>query len=338
MLSTPVIPVLVVNDTRVDRHHGCARVMQALFALMARHSMAPVLAWPAHSEWRGNPAFAAALGRARLVIINGEGTIHHDRAAGLRLLEIGAAARERGIPAALINCGWEANGAQAAALLRDFALVCVRDSESAAQMRARGQHASVVPDLSLHLPAPEAGAGRTGIGFTDNVDRLGALALESARKTCGGTTVSIHQPAAWARFLRGGLSLREDLAHPARLAALLALRHRLWRASREDTDAFIRGLGTLSLLVSGRYHACTLALAAGTPFIATASNTGKIAHLIADAGLEPWRAQTALSAAAIRMAADAGFSPAEEAARLEYLNAARTCADALFADLRKLAS
>lgn len=338
MLSTPVIPVLVVNDTRVDRHHGCARVMQALFALMARHAMAPVLAWPAHVEWRGNPAFAAALGRARLVIVNGEGTIHHDRAAGLRLLEIGAAARELGIPAALINCGWEANGARAAALLADFALVCARDSESAAQMRDGAPNVTVVPDLSLYLPMPDAAASRTGIGFTDNVDRLGALALEAARKACGGTTVSIHRPAAWARFLRGGLALREDLGHPARLASLLALRHRLWRASQEDTDAFIRGLGTLSLLVSGRFHACTLALAAGTPFIATASNTGKIAHLIADASLEPWRAQAELTPAAIRLAADAGFSPSERAARLEYLNAARTSADALFAELRKLAS
>lgn len=336
--------ILVLNDTRVDRHHGCYAVMAAIGALLERNALGPVRYWPAHTEWRGSAEFDAALAAARLVVINGEGTIHHDRPAGRRLLEAGARARDTGVPVALINTGWEANGPDFVAMLDHFDLLAARDSRSAARMAEGGAEVRVVPDLSLwharaNMPQTVAGT-RAGIGFTDNVDRFKSLALERLRRACGGETLVIGHGTAgfggWAGFLREGIGLREDIRHPARLAGLVALRHRLWRAGLPATDAFLARIARLELLVSGRFHACTLALATGTPVIAQSSNTGKIAALFHDAGLDQWRGEVTLDRVSVQEARARRWSEAERAALDAYLAGAVTAAEGLFVDLARL--
>ena len=250
------------------------------------------------------------------------------------------------MPVALINTGWEANGPDFVAMLAHFDLLAARDSRSAARMAEGGAEVRVVPDLSFwharaHAPQPESGA-RAGIGFTDNVDRFKSLALERLRRVCGGETLAIGHGTAglggWAGFLREGIGLREDIRHPARLAGLVALRHRLWRAGHPETDAFFSRIARLELLVSGRFHACTLALATGTPVIAQSSNTGKIAALFHDAGLDQWRGEVTLDRAFVQEARARGWSTAERAALDAYLAGAVTAAEGLFADLATLAA
>ncbi len=315
--------------------------MQAIEALLDRHGMRAIAYWPAHADWRHSAEFALALGKARLVLINGEGTIHHNRPAGRRLLEIGAEAKARGIPAALINAGWEANDFSLAAKLDDFALVAARDSISASGMGIGRRNVRIVPDLSLCAPVLGAEPARSGsIGFTDNVDRLKAVLLDRCRKACSGATVAIvygnRGPAGYLRFLRQGLGLRQDFRLPGQAMAILRLRHRLWHYGTSDTLAFLDDLAGLDLLVSGRFHACTLALATNTPFVAQSSNTGKIANLIADVGLASWRLNMPLEPDAIRDAAARGWSQEETEARSNYLATARDLANSLFRDLRQL--
>lgn len=341
-----LLPVLVVNDTRVDRHHGCHAVMAAILALLERNGMRAAHFWPAHADWRGDPEFDRALAEVRLVVVNGEGTIHHELPAGRRLLEVGGRARAQGVPVALINAGWEANGPDMVARLVDFDLVAARDSRSAKQMGAGGAEVRVVPDLSFWhslalVPGPSADHPREGVGFTDNVERLKALELERLRRACWGKTLAISQAApgclSGLRFLRGGVSLRQDLRHPTRLAALLRLRRRLWRQTDTNHAAFLHRIAGFELLVSGRFHACTLALAMGTPVIAQSSNTGKIAALFHDAGLAPRRAALPLDTKAVREERARGWSRQERANLDLYLACARTAAETLFEDLSGLA-
>lgn len=338
--------VLLVNDTRVDKHHGCQAVMNAIFVLLQRNLMKPALSWPAHLEWCNVAEFDEVLPKADLVVINGEGTIHHDRPAGRRLLELGARARAESVPVALINVGWEANGPEFVSLLNDFDLVSARDSRSAEHMRAGGATVRVVPDLSLWFARsqgvrPNTSTKRVGIGVTDNVDRFKSLALNSMRSSIDGQLVSIVHgapgPTGWVRFLRGGVALSEDLQHPSRLAALLRLRHNLWRQGSTDTQQFIAHLAAFKLLVSGRFHACTLALAAGTPVISQASNTNKIAALFHDAGLDSWRCKGLLDAVKVHDASAHGWSEHEYRNLCVYLDQAVGKTEKLFSDLAKLA-
>jgi polysaccharide pyruvyl transferase WcaK-like protein len=336
------IPVAVLNDTRVDRHHGCATVMANLARLLDENGFIVTVSHPAHRDWRADGGFLDALRASRLLIVNGEGTIHHDRPTGRCLLEAGAAARAEGVPAALINAVWEENGPELARMLASFALVSLRDSRSAAEVRGAGVDCRVVPDLSLYEPdaAPER-RGRDGIGFTDNVDRLSALELDACRRNARGEVISILQGgagmAAYLRFLRSGVGLREDLGAPARLARLIRMRHGLWRAATPDTRAFVDRIARLRLLVSGRFHACALAIGAGTPFVAVPSNTGKIASLVRDAGLEEWRLGVPLEPAAIRSAAERGWSCGERRGIADFLARTRAEVDRLFRDLRSIA-
>lgn len=338
--------VLILNDTRADRHHGCYAVMSAICALLERNGMCAAHFWPAHADWRGSPEFDRALAQVRLVVVNGEGTIHHDRPAGRNLLEVGARARAHGVPVALINTGWEANGPDMVAHLGDFDLVSVRDSCSAERMTLSGAKVRVVPDLSIwHLTNQASGEvvfPRAGIGFTDNVDRYKTLKLARLCRDCKGTPVSIcysnNRLSGWARFLRDGIAMRQDPAHPARLAAMLRARHELWRRSSNDPNLFIDQVAHLKLLVSGRFHACTIALATGTPVIAQSSNTGKIAALFKDAGIEEWRAVVNLDTQAVSDACARGWSKSERENISAYLANATQAAEALFSDLADLAA
>jgi polysaccharide pyruvyl transferase WcaK-like protein len=341
-----LMSVLVVNDTRVDRHHGCYAVMAAIGELLRRNTLGPVCYWPAHTNFRECADFVAAVASARLVVVNGEGTIHHDRAAGRRLLEVGAMAREAGARVALINTGWEDNGSDFLQMLEFFDLVAARDTRSAARMALDGMEIRVVPDLSFwyslaHAPKPCAGR-RAGVGFTDNVDRLKSLALERTRRACGGETLAITHGKAGLegslQFLREGLGLREDIRYPLRIASLLNLRRRLWRSATASTDAFLANIARLELLVSGRFHACTLALAMGTPVVSQSSNTDKIAALFNDVGLETWRNEIPLNPGALREARSYGWAKAERVALDAYLARAVTEAERLFTDLAKLAA
>lgn len=331
--------VVVLNDTRVDHHHGCSRVMAALETLVSGMGARIGAAAPAHTDWTNNAAVGEALRSCRLVVVNGEGTLHHDSRAGLKLLEAGRVARELGVPSVLVNCGWEANGPEYFALLRQFTRVCARDARSAAEIRAAGVACDVVPDLSLYLPHRPAPAQRRGVGFTDSVVRDVSLSLEALRRACGGTVAPVQFAPAGARgnwrYFREYVG-RSDLARPGFLARMLDLRLRQRRAQAATADAYIERLAQLELLVSGRFHSCTLAMVAGTPFVAVSSNSHKIESLVSDAGLAAWRVAGELSLREIEQARAAGWSPAERAAMADYLDRARRGADALFGEIRKL--
>lgn len=332
---------IILNDTRVDRHHGCSSVMRTLEAGLAAAGFRIAATVPAHADWARDAGFQAALPSAQLLVVNGEGTLHHDRPAGLRLLQAGRHARERGVATALVNAGWEANGAAYGEAVRDFDLVSARDSRSAAALRAAGIDCRVVPDLSLCSPSPAEPGQREGIACTDSVDPDVTLALDALRRAAAGDVLSIHDfdPArepSWP-FLRAVVG-RRDLAHPARALALLRARRTQWRHSARGVDAFLQRVAGFELLVSGRFHACTLALVAGTPFVAAGTNSHKIDALIEDCGLAAWRAGAELSPAALREAAREGWSPDERTAVDRFVRGAREGAAELFRDLGKLAA
>ncbi|MDB5470620.1 MAG: hypothetical protein JWR84_2180 [Caulobacter sp.] len=333
-------PVVLINDTRADLHHGCWRVMHTLEDQLARVGLEVVARAPAHADWRKDPAIAEAIGRAALVIVNGEGTLHHDRPAGEALLAAGTAARSAGVPAALINASWDANGPAFTGALADFTLVSARETRSAAQIQAAGLSARVVPDLSLFETVTPP-AGRSGVGFTDSVLRDVALALEAARKRLGGIALPIHfnPPGLKGTLqnLRDGVA-RRDLADPAFLARSIAARL-AWRAAEtRDEAGYMTKVAALDLLVTGRFHAATFALAARTPVLAVESNTHKIGATFEDAGLAPWRriAPADLDVALLTRAAR--WQPDEEKALADFLADGRRATGALFDDLARLAA
>ena len=153
--------------------------------------------------------------------------------------------------------------------------------------------------------------------------------------------VSIGYPVqgflGWARFLRDGVSLSGDFRNPQRLMSLLHLRQRLWQQSTRDTSHILKKISDLELLVSGRFHACTVALALGTPVVGQRSNTGKISSLFNDAGLKTWRADQEIHLIEAKQVSKFGWSASELENLAVYLGNAKHAAQLLFKDLAVLA-
>jgi len=313
--------------------------MQAIETLLDRSGFDISLRVPRTTDWRQMPGFSEAVRSAQVIIVNGEGTIHHNRPAGQALVEIGDLAEAESKPAVLVNALWQANSEPLAQKLKKFSLVSVRDSMSGAEVRQSGITAQVVPDFSLYLPAPPPTRPRRGIAFTDSVERKATLELEKLRQRLGGKLLPIqfegNDWGAFLRFVRAGLA-KADLPRFDFMLGMLLARVRQYRSQIGDEDTFIARLSSFGLLVSGRFHACTLALLTDTPFVAGVTNSHKIHALIADAGLSPWRISHELTPALIKEAADSGWEAREQAAIKAYVADARAEAEKLFNDIRRL--
>jgi len=218
---------VLLNDTRVDLHHGCDRVWQSLVLNCANVGIEIITTAPAHVDWRENHIFMQAFETADLVIVNGEGTIHHDKRSGDYLLDAGRLARQLGIPAALINCTWEGNGPEFEKKLMDFSLVSVRETLSENEIASKNIKPMVVPDLSLEGLDWKNNSLKK-IGFSDSVVRQDILVLYTLLKATPGSVMSpIQYPekgmAGLWRFFTTYIQ-KSDLLHPKDLASIISSR------------------------------------------------------------------------------------------------------------------
>jgi len=286
--AKPPLRALLVNDASLAGHHGSAIVTEQLVRLAAEAGIEVVHGW----TW---DAVSAALAAPRipfdLVIVNGEGSLHSDSRSARRIAEIARDLAARGAPPAyLVNATVEGNSAETDRDLGRFRLRFVRDSASRAYLLRAGVASEVVHDLTLtasQLPRAD-GAGAlfvTDASDQDTSRRLMAL----ARKWPYAAAITLRAPPPWpargspARNI--GFALKRPLARmvPSSPSSPWALRY----GAALTRDAFLGGLAREARgLVSGRYHAVTLAIRMGLPFLAIAGNTGKTGALLADAGLD----------------------------------------------------
>lgn len=153
--------IVLINDTSLfNTHFGCQLVGQTIREQSARVGLTIIASLPL--DFDVNQA-RPWLQRADLVVINGEGSIHHGRKTHLLKLA-------DDYPAALINCVFQENGDQGS--LRNFRYISARESLSANEIRRQGADCEVVPDLifaSALLGSIVAGPPNLNLGITDNV-------------------------------------------------------------------------------------------------------------------------------------------------------------------------
>lgn len=322
--------VILLNDTSGRSHHGCARVMRLLERGLVARGLTILHRVPAHGDWRNDPGFAAALPRAALLVINGEGTLHHGRPAGETLLHVIA---QSPVPVAVVNALWQDNPASWAEMVAGAALIATRDGQSAQALGAAlGRPVRCLPDLSLSDGADPQPGPRQGVIFGDHVRWSGRQALARASRRLGGEALVPTKTAAGAWdnpvlrwFLSGAYHGVSPLGlPPLRLAP--------------DEAAYLAALGRARIHVTGRFHGICLSMVTGTPFLALASNSWKIEALLADAGLPKDRIISPEALAQMRpQDIDRPFSAAETAGLAAFLTRAKAEAARLFDDLAALA-
>ncbi|MFG6584351.1 polysaccharide pyruvyl transferase family protein [Sulfitobacter sp. 1A12779] len=262
----------IFNDTSVSGHYGCTAVMKTLTAELQKRSVKPVYLWPVAEDWQPHERLLEDY-RPDVIVVNGEGTLHHsrDRKRTRDLIAVVHHAKKMGVPAHLVNASITALDEAALHAIAAFDSIYVRESESKNFLAVHGIEARVVPDLSLGLSQPVQDETRTGVIVTDSV--------------YGDTTRSLEAFAAAGDFDFVKMKPRPPVAIRLKAKILKKLRkspeETIWRA-RSDAEGFARLLARKELVMTGRFHSVLLSILTNTPFVALPSNTRKIEAVLND--------------------------------------------------------
>lgn len=345
-MSTSLRPALtVLNDTDAGgSHFGCHRVMNNIRALCKRHGLELATTVPSATPL-SSPAMRRAIKDADIVLVNGEGTLHHGRRRASWLIDAIQYAKSRGKPVALINALYQDNPDAWNLIVRQADVIQARDSRSAAALSAAtGRAVESAGDLALYDTlkrfAPDP---REGIVFGDSVHikttrRLFSVARHVARLAPARVIPVTRYRRGYGRGYGRGCRLPFDFQT---LYAYYCHRKAPKYASMvtfsASPQAYMESLERCSLSVTGRFHAVCFALLTRTPFVALSSNSWKMESLIDDAGVDPARlvAPHALSRETI-LDRDWAYSERELAAIDRYLATTRASLDRLFCSLHGL--
>lgn len=347
-----MLKAVLFNDTSVEDHHGCAIVIAQLLKGFSEQGVEVVRRVPLGMEQAAYDSLADWLAGMDLCVINGEGTMHDDAPAAMVLGEVAKFCASKGIPCFLLNSLWQDNQ-RLNECLPCFTAAYFRDSASAAAASLFRQQVAVVPDLTLLTDfsawqaAPRHGLLLNGSVLPEPRRELMAYAFSDA--PLGSEYMSIRclprlvggSFTAWRYSLRQAIKGLRHWLQACTLPMALSPQRKQesrwrWRYARLQRSAFLARIARAETVVSGRFHMVTLCVASHTPFLAVASNTGKIQSLLADIGLNG-RVYASFSAA-LKDATVAPFT-AEEIHLLEdYLASARASARQMFADIALQAS
>lgn len=335
--STP--NVVVLGDTRDLHHHGCEAVLAGLTGGLAAAGI-PADEVISGLDWKTS---AASCLRARLLVINGEGSLHHDRPAIRQVLEIAECRKTAGLPTALVNSSWFEISATLTARLAAFDLVALRESRSFDEVAAAGIPCIRTPDLAIREAmarrptTPPPAAGR--IITSDSTDEETTLLLRRLAGRNGWVYLPVlyppahPRPGAKSRKIWRKCQLARLLGPLARV--VLSPRYHAHLAGAPDLDAYCLALSQSAGVVTGRFHTVCLCIGLGVPFVAVASNTPKIESLLADAGLDASN-RMAKTTSLLDMSSVPHYTDKERAALSDFASHTTAAHDQLFTRLRTL--
>lgn len=333
---------VIMNDTRRHRHFGCARVMRVIEENLSRRGIVVTgrsLLW---NDWQHDRRFLAAMTSCDVIVINGEGTLHHGAESGRRLLEVVDHPLRGKTPVALINALYQQNPVAWRHSIEKIDLLTARDSRSAEELRqVTGRPVDVVPDLSL---ADSSGRLLDELPRRDLV-YVGDSVVETQREQlaragrAGGDVrilpILLSRHAVRPELPPGVRQLREGWKRLLDAVFRLGAPRAICPVDERD---YLRWLQRGRLHVTGRFHAVCLSLVTRTPFLAVTSNSWKIEALLEDAGLGNARIITADAIA--DAVADPGafaFSEVEEAAIDRFLDRCKAGCGRIFDAVERLA-
>lgn len=330
--------VVVLGDTRGLYHHGCEAVLAGLSDGLASVGL-PITQTVQELDWMRERERCLEAG---LLVVNGEGSLHHDRDSVEQVLLVAEARASLGRKTVLVNASWFANSADHTSRLAVFSLLAARDSRSASEMATAGAKTIWAPDLAIRTAHAFATPTR-GLGVlvgdstrTELTSQLGKLA-----KQRGWPQISILMPAIEVKPGTKAAKIRRRYRWARALGplgrALVSERYRSHLDGLPDIAAYAKALSAHAGVVTGRFHTVCFCLGLGIPFLAIASNTPKIQDLIRDAGLDPVRRVIEPEQLAeVHSVPD--FSPDERTALEAFLTQAETRYQALFSSIAQVAA
>lgn len=259
---------ILLNDTgRLGGsfHLGTMYACESLRQSLSRRGLQEI-GW-ANDRKQWDSLFAAVERNPDLIVLNGEGTLHHGAKRAIELLSLCSEAKAQGIRVAVLNSVWEANPDTMSEALSKVDLVHVRDNLSGEALPPNIS-AEITPDMSIQLFRQIISEGKFlppqyDIGVMDSVVPVASKALLAFSEE--ESLPFYVMPGGNLRSMRLGVEKRSGPVWPRLLQITDVTAARGW--------------------VTGRFHGLVAALSAGIPVCALSSNTSKIEGLLRDAGL-----------------------------------------------------
>ncbi|MDR1168418.1 MAG: polysaccharide pyruvyl transferase family protein [Heliobacteriaceae bacterium] len=202
--------------------------------------------------------FRLIMSKCDLLLINGEGILHHNR--GVNHLQKCRIAKELGKKVVLINAVWQENS-ETKEYLKYFDLISARESYSANEMKKDGAlEPLVVPDMTFYNHKIEEGRSscKNQLIFTDSVDiEVSAHLCKLAKNNNSPYFFMTTESGNFTSNIKGKQSLLK-----------------------------YSDISETKYIITGRYHAACFAIMNKIPVLCVESNTYKVNGLMADAELE----------------------------------------------------
>lgn len=259
---------ILLNDTgrlgagfHLGTVYACSTIRQNLI----RRGLQEI-GW-ANDQTRFNALLASASQKPVLIVLNGEGTLHHGAPRGVELLSICMDAKAQGIDVVVINSVWQDNTEFMSKALRQADLVHVRDSLSQKSLPANFP-ASITPDVSIQMFLKTLREGK----FLPPQHEVAVM--DSVIPAVSTTLLDYAEQENLPFFAMPVGNLRNTRKVVAERSG------KVWPRLLQLTDVL-----TSQSWVTGRFHGLIAALCAGRPVCAMSSNTAKIEGFLHDAGL-----------------------------------------------------
>ncbi len=213
--------IVLVNDTSDSGHFGCQLVGKAYRDLLDERGVEII-----KTQYRREPLDKKACDKADLVIVNGEGCIHHGKYE--ELLEIGSQ-----YPAILMNCSIQDLASNPYTDLRAFKRVTVRESYTADYLkRVVDFDADIVPDVIFyHKLRRIHSAGFDEIFTSDDSIREYKDYTAGCKDPDFLGRLSYHKRASVGRF------------HAACACAMMGVPFTAWRGNTWKVEGLMHDMG-----------------------------------------------------------------------------------------------
>jgi len=316
-------------------------VVSNIKKLLQRQQIQVTATNPVNVDWRYNHSFMKKMADADLVVVNGEGSMHHAKPRAVRLI---AAAeymqQQKGTPVVLINSTCQENGPELTAKMKFFTRIYVRESFSQRDLKNCSISSQVVPDMSFYTQYDlNAKRNIERIGVTDSVypEISEYLYTLSQRKHYLYLPIMTN-----VRLHRNGSNLLQLIRYQTvkkldfiRFKAGHNLKHKKIKRFfyLKNYQQYIEAIAGLKFLFTGRFHSLCFALKTMTPFAAIPSNSHKMESLLHDIGLDGDRLH---HVSKLENLSSSDFSPAEQRKIRDYVTSAPSRIEQMFAEIREL--
>jgi hypothetical protein len=260
--------ILIINETSAmpynAAHAGCHHVNENMRKLLADRKI-QVAGWANNLKGLNLLLNFDPHHLFDGVIINGEGTMHHNADRAFEILLIAQFLKDLGKPIFLINTVWQDNGDWINKLCKHVDIFTVRESCSFEEIKTFRNDVRLVPDLCwLNSTNVDSAPPGEGLAFQDCVLDDQSLLLEQIAVQNKLPFFVMHRyPQALSRAFLGDYP-EQTIPRVLRMQDIRAY------------DGW----------VSGRFHGIIMSLQQGVPVVAVTSNTHKNESLLRDIGLK----------------------------------------------------